>query len=60
MSDGSVKIDGATLKRLRTYLVKKYEGELYGKIGETVTEAVNEYLDRVEKAEKSRSSKVTA
>jgi hypothetical protein len=60
MSDGSVKIDGATLKRLRTYLVKKYEGELYGKIGETVTEAVNEYLDRVEKAEKPRSTRVTA
>jgi len=54
MSDGSVKIEGATLKRLRTYLVKKYEGELYGKIGETVTKAVNEYLDKVETVEKQK------
>ncbi len=60
MSDGSVKIDGTTLKRLRIYLVKKYEGELYGKIGETVTEAVNEYLDRAEKAEKQKQTSVTA
>ncbi len=60
MSDGSVKIDGATLKRLRAYLVKKYEGELYGKIGETVTEAVNEYLDRVEKSERTGQIRVTS
>lgn len=48
MSRNSVKLDEETMKRLRAFLVKKYSGELYGKIGETVTKAVNEYLDREE------------
>ncbi len=56
MADGSVKLDSATLKRLRSYLVKKYDGELYGKIGETVGIAVNEYLDKEENALKKKGS----
>lgn len=48
MSNSSVKINEITLKRLRQHLVRKYDGELYGKIGETVNKAVRDYLDRNE------------
>ncbi len=58
MADGSVKLDNATMKRLRMFLVKKYEGEIYGKIGETVSKAVNEYLDRQEKKEKPKKEAI--
>ncbi len=46
MANGSVKLDDAIIKRVRAYLAKKYEGELYGKIGELVSKAVSEYLDK--------------
>ncbi len=46
MANGSVKLDDAIIKRVRADLAKKYEGELYGKIGELVSKAVSEYLDK--------------
>lgn len=46
MVNGSVKLDDIIIKRVRAHLAKKYEGELYGKIGELVSKAVSEYLDK--------------
>jgi hypothetical protein len=59
MAEGSVKLDSATMKRLRSYLVIKYEGEMYGKMGVTVSQAVNNYLDTEEKALATKKKKGT-
>jgi hypothetical protein len=60
MAEGSVKLDSATMKRLRSYLVIKYEGEMYGKMGVTVSQAVNNYLDTEEKALAAKKKKAEA
>ena len=41
----TVKIGDETEERLRTYLWKKHKGKGKGKMGETVDEAIIEYLD---------------
>ncbi len=49
----SVQIKEDTLNRLRKFIVAKYEGKVWGKISEHIEIAINEYLDRQEKIEKS-------
>ncbi len=45
MAKDSVKLDEAIMKKIRANLSEKYEGELYGKIGDLVNKAVDEYFE---------------
>jgi hypothetical protein len=46
----SVQIQEKTMDRLRTYLVNKYQGKIWGKVSSEIEDAINAHIDKMEKA----------
>ena len=44
----SVQIKDQTMDRLRNYLVKKYQGKIWGKVSSELEEIINAHIDKVE------------
>ena len=44
----SVQIKDKTMDRLRNYLVKKYQGKIWGKVSSELEEIINTHIDKVE------------
>jgi hypothetical protein len=44
----SVQIKDQTMDRLRNYLVKKYQGKIWGKVSSELEEIINDHIDKVE------------
>ncbi len=44
----SVQIKEQTMDRLRNYLVKKYQGKIWGKVSSELEEIINAHIDKVE------------
>ncbi len=50
----NIRVHSDVMNRLRKRLSIQTEGRVYGLISVTVETAINEYLDRIEKAEKQK------
>ena len=48
MGTMTVTVKDETEERLRTFVWKKYRGKGRGKLGQTIDEAINDYLDHHE------------
>jgi hypothetical protein len=46
----SVQIEDQTMDRFRNYLVKKYQGKIWGKVSSEIEELINAHIDKVERA----------
>ncbi len=44
----SVQIEDATMDRFRNYLVKKYQGKIWGKVSSEIEDLINAHIDKVE------------
>ena len=44
----SVQIEDQTMDRFRNYLVKKYQGKIWGKVSSEIEELINAHIDKVE------------
>lgn len=44
----SVQIEDQTMDRFRNYLVKKYQGKIWGKVSSEIEEIINAHLDKAE------------
>jgi len=44
----SVQIEDQTMDRFRNYLVKKYQGKIWGKVSSEIEDLINAHIDKVE------------
>lgn len=50
----SVQIQEKTMDRLRTYLVNKHQGKIWGKVSAEIEDIINAHLDKVEKKKETK------